>query len=62
MVGSAVAGALSMMFGIGLRAPHGGFFVVPLVENGVLQYVIAILAGSLISAILLGILKKPLNK
>jgi PTS system fructose-specific IIC component len=62
MVGSAVAGALSMMFGIGLRAPHGGFFVVPLVENGVLQYVIAILAGSLISALLLGILKKPLNK
>lgn len=62
MVGSAVAGALSMMFGIGLRAPHGGFFVVPLVENGVLQYIIAILAGSLLSAILLGVLKKPLNK
>jgi fructose PTS system EIIBC or EIIC component len=62
MVGSAVAGALSMMFGIGLRAPHGGFFVVPLVENGVLQYIIAILTGSLLSAILLGVLKKPVSK
>lgn len=61
MVGSAVAGALSMMFGIGLRAPHGGFFVVPLVENGVLQYIIAILAGSLLSALLLGFLKKSVN-
>jgi fructose PTS system EIIBC or EIIC component len=62
MVGSAVAGALSMMFGIGLRAPHGGFFVVPLVENGVLQYIIAILTGSILSAILLGVLKKPVSK
>lgn len=61
MVGSAVAGALSMMFGIGLRAPHGGLFVVPLVENGVLQYIIAILAGSIISALLLGFLKKTVK-
>lgn len=61
MAGSAVTGALSMMFGIGLRAPHGGFFVVPLVEGGVLQYIIAILAGSIISALLLGILKKPVK-
>jgi fructose PTS system EIIBC or EIIC component len=61
MAGSAVAGALSMAFGIGLRAPHGGLFVVPLVENGVIQYIIAILAGSIISALLLGILKKPVK-
>jgi fructose PTS system EIIBC or EIIC component len=61
MAGSAVTGALSMMFGIGLRAPHGGFFVVPLVENGVLQYIIAIVAGSIISALLLGFLKKPVK-
>jgi fructose PTS system EIIBC or EIIC component len=61
MVGSAVAGALSMAFGIGLRAPHGGFFVVPLVENGAWLYAIAILAGSIISALLLGLLKKPVK-
>lgn len=61
MAGSAIAGALSMAFGIGLRAPHGGFFVVPLVENGVFLYIIAILAGSIISALLLGILKKPVK-
>ncbi|WP_442594086.1 PTS fructose transporter subunit IIABC [Neobacillus sp. D3-1R] len=61
MAGSALTGALSMMFHIGLRAPHGGFFVVPLVEGGVLQYIIAILAGSILSAILLGVLKKPVK-
>jgi PTS system fructose-specific IIC component len=61
MVGSAVAGAMSMAFGIGLRAPHGGIFVVPLVQGGVLQYALSILVGSIISAILLGVLKKPVN-
>jgi PTS system fructose-specific IIC component len=61
MVGSAVAGAMSMAFGIGLRAPHGGIFVVPLVQGGVLQYALSILVGAIISAILLGILKKPVN-
>jgi fructose PTS system EIIBC or EIIC component len=61
MAGSAVAGALSMAFGIGLRAPHGGFFVVPLVENGAWLYAVAILAGSIISALLLGLLKKPVK-
>ncbi|AIM15307.1 PTS fructose transporter subunit IIA [Bacillus sp. X1(2014)] len=61
MVGSAVAGALSMAFNIGLRAPHGGFFVVPLVENGALMYTLAILVGALVTALLIGILKKPVN-
>jgi fructose PTS system EIIBC or EIIC component len=61
MIGSAVAGAMSMAFGIGLRAPHGGIFVVPLVQGGVLQYALSILVGAFISAILLGILKKPVN-
>ncbi|NHM29374.1 PTS fructose transporter subunit IIABC [Neobacillus terrae] len=61
MAGSAVAGALSMAFGIGLRAPHGGIFVVPLVEHGVLQYALAILAGAVVTAVLLGILKKPVK-
>jgi PTS system fructose-specific IIC component len=58
MVGAAVAGALSMAFGIGLRAPHGGIFVVPLVQNGPLKYAIAILVGSIVSALLIGFLKK----
>lgn len=59
MIGSAVAGAMSMAFGIGLRAPHGGIFVVPLVEHGVLQYALSILIGSIVAALLLGFLKKP---
>lgn len=61
MAGSAIAGALSMAFGIGLRAPHGGIFVVPLVENGSLQYALAILIGSVVSALLMGFLKKPVK-
>jgi fructose PTS system EIIBC or EIIC component len=62
MAGSAVAGGLTMMFNIGLRAPHGGLFVVPLVEGGWLLYMAAILIGSVVTAILLGILKKPVTK
>jgi fructose PTS system EIIBC or EIIC component len=61
MIGSAVAGAMSMAFGIGLRAPHGGIFVVPLVEHGVLQYALSILTGSIVAALLLGFLKKPIK-
>ncbi|MDQ0411940.1 PTS fructose transporter subunit IIABC [Mesobacillus stamsii] len=62
MAGAAVAGGLSMMFHIGLRAPHGGLFVVPLVDGGWLLYLAAILIGSAVTAILLGLLKKPLSK
>ncbi|MEH7128234.1 fructose-specific PTS transporter subunit EIIC [Neobacillus drentensis] len=61
MAGSAIAGALSMAFGIGLRAPHGGIFVVPLVENGALLYALAILVGSVVSALLIGFLKKTVK-
>jgi fructose PTS system EIIBC or EIIC component len=61
MIGSAVAGAMSMAFGIGLRAPHGGIFVVPLVEHGVLQYALSILIGSVTAALLIGFLKKPVK-
>lgn len=61
MIGSAVAGAMSMGFGIGLRAPHGGIFVVPLVQNGVLLYALSILVGSVITALVLGLLKKPVK-
>ncbi|MFJ7725726.1 fructose-specific PTS transporter subunit EIIC [Neobacillus sp. NPDC097160] len=61
MAGSAIAGALSMAFGIGLRAPHGGIFVVPLVEGGALMYALAIIIGSVVSALLIGFLKKPVK-
>ncbi|WP_368505701.1 fructose-specific PTS transporter subunit EIIC [Alkalihalophilus sp. As8PL] len=58
ITGSAVAGALTALFGIGLRAPHGGVFVIPLVEGGFLLYGLAILIGSVITALMLGMLKK----
>ena len=57
LVGSGVAGALSMAFGCTLRAPHGGIFVFPVVGNMVM-YLVALLAGSVVGCILLGILKK----
>jgi fructose PTS system EIIBC or EIIC component len=61
MVGSAVAGALSMMFSIGLRAPHGGVFVIPLVDGSWLLYLLAVIIGAIISAVLMGFLKKPVT-
>ena len=57
LVGSGVAGALSMAFGCTLRAPHGGIFVFPVVGNMVM-YLVALLAGSVVGCLLLGILKK----
>ena len=57
IVGSAVAGALSMAFGCALPAPHGGIFVFPVMTN-VLGYVIALAVGSLVGMVLLGVLKK----
>ncbi|MCR5672050.1 MAG: fructose-specific PTS transporter subunit EIIC, partial [Butyrivibrio sp.] len=57
LVGSGVAGALSMAFGCTLRAPHGGIFVFPVVGN-VAMYLVALLAGSVVGCLLLGILKK----
>jgi PTS system fructose-specific IIC component len=61
VVGSATAGALSMLFNASLRAPHGGIFVVPVVSNP-LGYLGAIIIGSVVGMALLAILKKPLNK
>lgn len=58
IVGSALAGGLSMFFGCTLMAPHGGIFVFPLVGNP-FGYVIALVAGSVASMLLLSILKKP---
>ncbi|WNS74581.1 fructose-specific PTS transporter subunit EIIC [Bacillus sp. DTU_2020_1000418_1_SI_GHA_SEK_038] len=62
MIGSAVAGAISMMAHIGLRAPHGGVFVVPFVEGSWLLYLLAIIIGAFISALLIGLLKNPLKQ
>lgn len=61
VVGSGIAGALSMAFGCGLRAPHGGIFVLPTIINP-FMYLMALVVGSVVGAILLAILKKPLDK
>ena len=61
VVGSGVAGALSMVFNVGLRAPHGGIFVLPTIINFPM-YLVALVAGSIVGAILLAVLKKPLDK
>lgn len=57
IIGSALAGGLAMAFGCQLPAPHGGLFVLPIIHNP-LMYLISILAGSLVTAILVGITKK----
>ena len=57
MVGSGVAGALSMAFKCTLMAPHGGIFVFPVVGHAVL-YLVALAIGSAVSCVLLGVLKK----
>lgn len=57
VIGSAIAGALTMMFNCTLPAPHGGIFVFPVVGNA-LMYLLAIVIGSLVGAILLGFLKR----
>lgn len=57
IVGSGVAGALSMVFNCTLMAPHGGIFVFPVVGNA-LMYLLALVVGTLISAVLLGLFKK----
>ena len=57
VIGSAIAGALSMYFGCQLRAPHGGIFVLPVISNP-LGYFIALVAGSVIGMAVLAILKK----
>jgi len=61
MVGSAVAGALSMAFGCALRAPHGGIFVLPLVEKPIM-YLVALLAGVAVTTALVILFKKDLPK
>ena len=61
IVGSAVAGALSMAFKCGLPAPHGGIFVIGVITNPV-QYLISVVVGAVIGMIVMSFTKKPLNK
>lgn len=61
IIGSAAAGALSMAFGCTLMAPHGGIFVVPVMGNA-LMYLAALVAGTAVSTVLLGVLKKKVSE
>lgn len=61
MVGSGVAGALSMAFKCTLMAPHGGIFVFPVVGNWAL-YLVALAAGAVVSCLMLGVLKKTVEE
>ncbi|UGA37084.1 hypothetical protein JOS77_23520 [Chromobacterium haemolyticum] len=61
MLGSAVAGAISMLAGVELKVPHGGVFVLP-IPNAVSHlglYLLALLAGTAVTAVALRALKKP---
>ncbi len=63
MAGSGVAGALTMLFKVKLAVPHGGVFVLPIPNavEGVLLYTIAILVGTIITAIMVGNLKRSIE-
>lgn len=63
VAGSAVTGGLSMLFGCTLRAPHGGIFVLPIPNavGNVAFYVLAIAAGTLVTALLVSLLKKRVS-
>lgn len=58
IIGAGIAGGLSMLFGVQLPAPHGGIFVLPVVTNPIM-YLVSILAGSVVTALILGYIKKP---
>ncbi len=60
-IGAAVAGALSMIFNCTLMAPHGGIFVFPVVGNWVM-YLMSLAAGSVVTMLLLALLKKPIQE
>lgn len=64
MAGSAITGGLTMLFNVGLRAPHGGIFVIGLLDGGIgkiILYLIAILAGMITTALLVGTFKKKID-
>ena len=59
VIGSGLAGALSMAFNCTLMAPHGGIFVFPVVGNP-LMYLVALAVGTVVGALMLGVLKKKI--
>lgn len=61
IIGSAVAGGLSMALECQLRAPHGGLFVVPVIQNP-FGFILALIAGSVVGMLLLALLKKPVKE
>ena len=61
VIGSAVAGGLSMFFDCTLRAPHGGIFVIPVIGNW-LGFLIALAAGSVVGMLMLALFKKPMEE
>ena len=61
VIGAAIAGGLSMFFGVLLPAPHGGIFVFPVVTNPVM-YLMSVVIGSLVTAFILGAWKKTVNE
>ena len=61
VIGSATAGALSMFFNCTLRAPHGGIFVLPVIGEP-FMYLLSVVIGTIVGAILLGILRKTVEE
>ena len=63
-VGSALAGAISMLVGAELKVPHGGVFVltIPGAATHLLGYLTALVLGTIVSTLLLAVLKKPLKE
>lgn len=61
IIGAGIAGGLSMFFGVQLPAPHGGLFVIPVVTNPIM-YLVSIAAGSVVTAVILGYIKKPVTE
>ena len=61
LIGSAIAGGLSMAFGCTLRAPHGGLFILPTIGNPVM-YLAAVVTGAVVSCVILGVLKKNVEE
>ena len=59
VIGSGLAGALSMAFNCTLMAPHGGIFVFPVVGNPPM-YLVALAVGTVVGALMLGVLKKKI--
>lgn len=61
IIGSGIAGGLSMFFRVQLPAPHGGLFVLPVMTNPIM-YLVAIIIGSVVTALILGFIKKPVQE